>query len=75
MVRPDKVLRVFMGQKRHPRSKGSSGSKRPSAPKVDDLATRMSELRRLRDQVKKAETERLQLEGSGPKIIREPRPK
>jgi hypothetical protein len=77
MVPPDQALRVFMGQKRRPSSKANSGSKLPSAPKVevDDLVRRMSELRRLREQVKRAETGRLQLEESGPTIARETRPK
>jgi hypothetical protein len=75
MVPPDQALRVFMGQKRRPSSTANSGSKRPSAPKVDDLVRRMSELRRLREQVKRAETGRLQLEESGPTITRETHPK
>jgi hypothetical protein len=44
-----------MGKRIRATRKGCLGPERPSVPNVDELATRMSELLRLRDQVKKAE--------------------
>jgi hypothetical protein len=44
-----------MGKRIRATPKGCLGPERPSVPSVDELATRMSELLRLRDQVKKAE--------------------
>jgi len=45
-----------MVQNNRPPSKPGPGPKRSSVPKVDDLVSRMHELRRLRAQVVKAES-------------------
>jgi hypothetical protein len=50
-----------MPQKRR-RTTDNSGGEQPGAPKVKDLAMRMLELRRLREQVKKAEAGHMKME-------------
>jgi hypothetical protein len=45
-----------MVQNNRPPPKPAAGPSRPSAPKVDDLVSRMHELRRLRAQVVEAES-------------------
>jgi hypothetical protein len=54
-----------MKQKQRLRRGYISGLEKPAASSVSDLATRMSELQKLRDRVKKAEKDRhLQLKAS-----------
>jgi hypothetical protein len=56
--------------------KRSDGPKRSSVPKVDDLVSRMHELRWLREQVVKAESgQRLKLDATAAPSIRPVRPK
>jgi hypothetical protein len=52
----DQLRKYFMVQNNRPPSKPGSGPKRSSVPKVDDLVSRMHELRRLREQVVQAES-------------------
>jgi hypothetical protein len=61
-----------MAQKRRrPLGSSNTGPEQPPASKVEDLATRMSELQQLREQVKKAETGLIKMKGSDPAITRE----
>jgi hypothetical protein len=66
-------VRFYMTQKLRPSSKRNSGSKRDSVTRTDDLVTRMSELRRLRVQVKRAEAKLLSIKGAG-RMTREAHP-
>jgi hypothetical protein len=73
---PDKMRDFYdMTQKRRPSSKRKrSSSKSHSASTTNDLVTRMSELRRLRTQVKKMEAELFSNKGSARTVRREARP-
>jgi hypothetical protein len=65
-----------MVQNGRPSSKRGLGPKRSSVPKVDDLVSRMHELRRLREQVVKAESgQRPKFDATASPAIRPARPK
>jgi hypothetical protein len=65
-----------MAQNNRPPPKRDPGAKRSSVPKVDDLVSRMQELRRLRQQVVKAETgQRQKSDATASPAVRPPRPK
>jgi hypothetical protein len=65
-----------MAQNNRPPSKRDPGQKRSSVPNVDDLVSRMRELRRLRQQVVKAETgQRPELDATPSPAVRPSRPK
>jgi hypothetical protein len=65
-----------MAQNIRPPSKRGLGPKRSSVPKVDDLVSRMHELRRLREQVVKAESgQRSKFNATASPAIRPVRPK
>jgi hypothetical protein len=65
-----------MAQNNRPPRKRDPGAKRSSVPKVDDLVSRMRELRRLRQEVVKAETgQSPEVDATASPTVRSSRPK